>query len=296
MRNHKDTHEHPAKEGIRVVQHGMALNAVMAILKGTSGIFGNSYALVADAIESVSDVISSALVWIGLRTAALPPDENHPYGHGKAEPVAAIIVSFMLFSASVFIAFQAVKNIQTPHELPASWTLWVIGSIVLGKELIFRYVMRTGIDTGSLAVKGEAHHHRADAITSAAAFVGIAVALIFGKGYEAADDWAALLASLFIAHNALGVFRPAFSELMDEAQPDEVIQDIRKIAETVPGVLAIEKCFVRKMGFELFVDIHVIVSSEITVREGHEIAHRVKDTIIKHRPRVFNVLTHIEPG
>lgn len=286
---------HPAHTGIRAVQHGMGLNFVLMIVKATAGIVGNSYALVADAIESASDVLSSLVVWIGLRTAAKPPDEDHPYGHGKAEPVAAVLVSIMLFCASVFIGVEAIHNIQTPHELPAAWTLWVILLVIVGKELISRYVMRTAHNIDSTAVKSEAWHHRADAITSLAAAIGIGVAIIGGKGYESADDWAAMLASFFIAFNAYVVFRPAFSELMDKAVPSELTNEIRSIAMQVEGVSGIEKCFVRKMGFELFVDIHIEVDGEMSVHEGHRIAHEVKNRIMEERKNVYDVLTHVEP-
>jgi cation diffusion facilitator family transporter len=288
--------QHPAHRGIRAVQYGMGLNLLLMVVKGVAGVAGHSYALVADAIESASDVFSSLVVWIGLRTAARPPDRNHPYGHGKAEPVAGVIVSIMLALAAVFIGYQSFLNITTPHEVPKSWTLWVLGAIILGKEMIFRYVVRTAEDINSTAVKGEAQHHRSDAVTSLTAFAGIAIALIGGKGYESADDWAALFAGVFIAWNAWKIFRPSFSELMDEAQPEEVVFEIQRLAEEVQGVANIEKCFVRKMGFELFVDIHLRVDPDITVKEGHDIAHAVKDAIRARRPEVYDVLTHVEPA
>ena len=287
--------DHPAYTGIKAVQHGIGLNLLLAVVKVVAGVLGNSYALIADAIESGSDVLSSILVWIGLRTAARPPDENHPYGHGKAEPVVAILVSLMLMAASILIAVESITHITTPHETPAAWTLAVIAAIVIGKEMIFRYVMRTANDINSTAIKGEAQHHRADAITSVAAFVGITIALIGGKGYESADDWAALLAALFIAYNAWNIFRPAFSELMDEAVDGKIVSEIRAISQAVEGVSAIDKCFVRKMGFEYFVDIHVVVNGEMSVREGHDIAHRVKNAILESKPEVYDVLTHVEP-
>ena len=280
---------------MRVVQHGIGLNLVLAFVKGTAGILGHSYALIADAIESTSDVFSSSVVWIGLRTASKPPDEDHPYGHGKAEPLAAVMVSMMLMAAAIWIAVQAFHNIQTPHELPAPWTLIVLVLVVLGKEFIFRYVMSTAKDINSTAVRGEAQHHRADAITSVAAFVGITIAVIGGPGYESADDWASLLASAFIAWNAYRVFYPAFTELMDKAMPAETVKGVVEIAMTVHGVAGIDKCFVRKMGFELFVDIHVEVDGQMPVKDGHRIAHEVKEAIMSAMPNVYDVLTHVEP-
>lgn len=291
----RDPQNHPALQGIRVVQHGIGFNLVLVVVKGTAGIVGNSYALVADAIESASDVLSSILVWIGLRTAAKPPDENHPYGHGKAEPVAAIVVSLFLVGAALLIVWESIQNIRTPHGLPKAWTLIVLAAVVLGKELIFRYVMRTAKHIKSTAVSGEAAHHRADAITSVTAFVGICIALWGGPGYEVADDWAAILAGVFIAKNAWSIFRPAFSELMDEAVDGSIVEEIRALGKSVPGVEDIDKCYVRKMGFELFVDIHVVVSADMTVKEGHDIAHAVKNHIMHSKMEVYDVLTHIEP-
>jgi cation diffusion facilitator family transporter len=294
-RPHRDPLQHPALQGIRVVQHGIGLNFILVIVKGTAGILGNSYALVADAIESASDVLSSFLVWIGLRTAAKPPDANHPYGHGKAEPVAAIMVSLLLVAAAVLIVVESIHNIRTPHALPKAWTLIVLALVVVGKELIFRYVMRTAKNIKSTAVSGEATHHRADAITSITAFVGICIALWGGPGYEVADDWAAIIAGLFIAWNAWTIFQPAFSELMDEAVDGNLVNEIRELGKAVPGVEDIDKCFVRKMGFELFVDIHVVVAADMTVKQGHDIAHAVKNHIMQKKLEVYDVLTHIEP-
>lgn len=295
MSSLKKSGSHPADDGIRVVKHGIGFNLVLALVKGTAGFFGHSYALIADAIESTSDVLSSMIVWIGLRAASRPPDDDHPYGHGKAEPLAGVIVSLFLLAAAILIGVESISNIMTPHKAPKAWTLIVIGAVVIGKELVFRYVMNTAVEINSTAVKGEAQHHRADAITSVAAFIGIAIALIGGEGYESADDWAALLAGAFIAWNAYKIFSPSFSELMDKALPEDVVKEVRKVAEGVPGVIAIEKCFVRKMGFELFVDIHVEVDAQATVFEGHDIGHRVKDAIMAANPAVYDVLTHIEP-
>jgi cation diffusion facilitator family transporter len=285
-----------ARQGIKVVRHSIGFNLLLVVVKLLAGILGHSYALIADAIESASDVLGSVVVWIGLNSAARPPDKEHPYGHGKAEPIAAVVVSILLFLAGIFIAYQAFHNIATPHRLPEVWTLWILAFIIVFKELVFRYVMKTGNAIESQALKGEAQHQRSDALTSLTAFVGICIAIIGGNGYESADDWAALFASLVVGWNAWGVFRPAFSELMDEALPTEVVLDIRKIASEVPGVIDVEKCFVRKMGFELFVDIHLVVNGQLTVAEGHHIAHQVKDKIIEQRPQVYDVLTHVEPA
>lgn len=288
--------DHPALRGIKATVAGIIVNVILAILKLIAGITGHSFAMVADAIESVSDVFSSIVVWIGLRTAAQPPDEDHPYGHGKAEPLAAVVVSIALLGAAIFITIQSIKNIMTPHELPKSFTLVVLVVVIVVKEVLFRRIASIGQEIKSTAVKGDAQHHRSDAITSLAALIGIGIAIYLGKGYESADDWAALLAAVVIVWNAWKIFKPAFSELMDEALPLEVVEEVRKIAMSVDGVMDIDQCFVRKMGFEYFVDIHVVVDGNHTVRRGHEIGHMVKDEIMRQKPNVYDVLTHVEPG
>ena len=270
-------------------------NACLAIAKGITGVFGHSYALIADAIESTSDVFSSSLVLFGLKYASKPADENHPYGHGKAEPlVTFIIVGFLVISATI-IAYESIQNIQTPHETPEKYTLVVLAIIVIIKELFYRFVSKKGKETKSTSLQADAWHHRSDAITSLMAFIGISVALYMGEGYEYADDIAALLASFLIIYNAYLIFRPALSEIMDEHLYDEMIIDIRKIAGEVSGVIDTEKCFVRKTGMYYHVDLHLIVKGSISVKSGHDIAHRVKEELLVRLPEIHNVLIHIEP-
>lgn len=285
-----------ADKGIRTTFIGIVTSIILALIKGLAGYFGNSYALIADAIESTSDVFTSIIVLTGLKIAKKPADHNHPYGHGKAEPIAGILVASALFLAAIVIIVQSIHEIITPHHSPASFTLIVLVVVVLTKELLFRYIIRVGNSVESVAVKNDAWHHRSDAITSGAAFIGISIALIGGEGYEAADDYAALLASGVIIFNAYRLFKPALYEITDAAPSPEIIQKIRNESLNVSGVLAIDKCFVRKMGFEYYVDIHVIVDGNISVYQGHDIAHRVKDDLIKVYPKISDVLVHIEPA
>ncbi|KAA9325053.1 cation transporter [Adhaeribacter soli] len=286
---------HPSEKGLRSTLIGILANMGLVLIKGAAGILGNSYALIADAIESASDVLTSFIVWIGLKAASKEPDADHPYGHGKAEPLAAIVVAVALVGAAILICIQSVEHILTPHKTPEPFTLIVLGIIIVIKEGLYRYSHRVGTEVESTAVKADAWHHRADAITSLTAFVGISIALIGGDGYETADDWAALIASGIIVLNAYHIFIPAFTEIMDAAPPSEFAEEVRKAAATVPNVIGTEKCLVRKMGFEYFVDLHVIVDGDLTVREGHDIAHQVKDAIIAAKPQVYNVMVHIEP-
>lgn len=270
-------------------------NALLALIKGFTGIVGNSYALVADAIESTTDVFSSILVLLGLRYSTKPADDNHPYGHGKAEPLITFaVVGFLVISATV-IAYKSIQNIRTPHEMPETYTLIVLAAVVIFKEIFYRIVNRRSEETKSTSLKADAWHHRSDAITSLMAFIGISIALYLGEGYESADDWAALFASGFIIYNAYLIFRPALGEIMDEHLHDDVIEEIRSIAGRVEGVVGTEKCYVRKAGISFHVDLHLIVDGEISVRDGHDIAHNLKNEIQQQLPEISDVLIHVEP-
>lgn len=281
---------------MRATLTGLAVNIVLTASKLMAGIFGHSHALVADAVESLADIFSSLIVWRGLVVAAAPADEDHPYGHGKAEPLAAAVVSAMLLLAALWIAVTAISEIRQPHQAPAPYTLLVLVGVIAVKEGLFRFVLRESAAVESSAVQTDAWHHRSDAITSLAAFIGISVSLIGGKGYEAADDVAAVAAALVIAWNGWRLLRPAMNELMDRSPSREILDRIRQIAEAAPGVEAVEKLMARKMGHQYYVDMHVQVDPQMTVEHSHEIAHSVKDQVRSHFPRVRDVLVHIEPA
>ena len=271
-------------------------NAGLVVVKAVSGYLGNSYALIADAIESTTDIFASILVLLGLRYASRPADKNHPFGHGRIEPLVTFLVVGFLIVSALIIAYTSIHNITTPHALPEPWTLFVLGAIIIWKEFSFRKVMKKSRETGSTSLQADAWHHRTDAITSVAAFIGISIALFFGKGFETADDWAALFASGFILYNGYRIFRPALGELMDEHFYDDLIEDIRKISLTVEGIVGTEKCFVRKAGLGYQVDLHAMVDGDLSVTEGHEIAHKLQDKILEELPQVAYVLIHIEPA
>jgi cation diffusion facilitator family transporter len=271
-------------------------NTCLAIIKGLAGFFGNSYALIADAIESTTDIFSSFLVLFGIKYSNRPADANHPYGHGRVEPLITFLVVGFLITSATIIAYESIDNIGTPHELPKPWTLIVLGAIIIWKEYSFRLVMKRGVQTNSSSLKADAWHHRSDAITSVAAFVGISIALFLGKGYEAADDWAALFASAFILYNSYLIFRPALGEIMDEHLYEDLEAQIRKIAVSVEGVVATEKCFIRKSGMKFHIDLHAVVDGTISVKEGHDIAHLLKDTLRENIIELGHVLIHIEPN
>ncbi len=270
-------------------------NTCLAIIKGFAGFFGNSYALIADAIESTTDIFSSFLVLFGIKYSNRPADANHPYGHGRVEPLITFLVVGFLITSATIIAYESIANIGTPHELPKPWTLIVLGAIIIWKEYSFRLVMKRGVQTNSSSLKADAWHHRSDAITSVAAFIGISIALFLGKGYESADDWAALFASAFILYNSYLIFRPALGEIMDEHLYEDLEVQIRKIAVSVEGVVTTEKCFIRKSGMKFHIDLHAVVDGTISVKEGHDIAHLLKDTLRENIVELGHVLIHIEP-
>lgn len=268
---------------------------LLVLIKGTAGVLGNSYALIADAIESSADVFSSVMVLIGLKYSVRPADKNHPYGHGRFETLTTFaVIGFLVVSATI-IAYESILNINTPHEAPKIFTLYVLGGIILFKELSYRYVIHKSKQTHSSSLKADAWHHRSDAITSVMAFIGISIAVFFGDGFEAADDWAALIASGIIIYNAYRIFRPLLSEISDEQLYDDLIKHIREISRTVEGVVDTEKCHVRKMGMTYYVDLHMIVDGNMSVIEGHRIAHDLKDEIQRKIPQVADVLVHTEP-
>ncbi|WP_343330269.1 cation diffusion facilitator family transporter [Polaribacter staleyi] len=284
------------ESAIKTTYFSLISNFILAIIKGLAGFFGNSYALIADAIESTTDIFASFLVLLGFKYAKRPADENHPYGHGKIEPLITFgIVAFLVVSATV-IAYKSILNIQSPQKIPKTWTLIVLAVIIIWKEISFQIVIKKSKLTNSTSLKADAWHHRSDAITSVMAFIGISIAIIFGKGFEAADDWAALFAAGFILYNSYLILRPALGEVMDEQLYDDLILEIRKKSIEVPGVLNTEKCFIRKSGMKFHVDLHAIVNSEISVKVGHDIAHHLKDYLQAEIPNLGHILIHIEPN
>ena len=283
------------RRSIRWAQAGLLINAVLVLVKLFAGIVGHANALVADAIESSGDIFSSLIVWMGLSIAARPADEDHPYGHGKAEPLAAVVVSLMLLGAAVGISILAVREIRTPHHLPAPFTLFVAAGVIIVKEILYRRVLRVGRDVGSTAVTADAWHHRADAISSLAAFIGISIALLGGRGWEAADDWAALVAALVVAVNGVRTLRPAISGLMDEAPDRTVKERVLEAACAVEGVRNVENLKVRRSGLGFYVDLHVQADPGISLEDAHEIAATVKYAIVEAIPSVAGVLVHMEP-
>lgn len=284
------------QEAVKTTYLSILSSLLLASIKGVSGIFGNSYALIADAIESTADIFASLLVLFGIKYAHKPADDDHPYGHGKAEALVTFLVVVILLCSAGFIAYQSILNIKTPHEAPKAWTLLVLGGIIIWKEASYQFVKRKAEKLNSSALLAEAWHHRSDAITSIIAFLGIVIALFMGPGFESADDWAALFASTLIIYNSYKIFRPALSEVMDETLFPEVELKIRTVAKSVPGILDTEKCFIRKSGTKYHVELHTIVDEDMTVRVSHDLGHVLKDTLNEKIPELGYIIIHIEPS
>lgn len=285
----------PTAAGIRAAQFGLVINAVLAAVKIATGVVGHSYALVADGIESTADVFSSLIVWSGLRIASRDPDEAYPFGYGKAEPLAAAIVALLMVLAAVGISVEAVREIVTPHHAPAPFTLGVLVGVVVVKELLFRRVVTVGEAVDSTAVRADAWHHRSDAITSLAAFIGISIALLGGPGWEQADDWAALVAAVVILWSAVRLLRPAVQILMDRGADPELLEQITSVALGVEDVRSIHKLKVRRAGLGYFVDLHVQTAPAMSLHDAHIVSGKVKRAIMAAVPAVESVLIHMEP-
>jgi cation diffusion facilitator family transporter len=284
-----------SEKGIRAAQLGILVNALLAVTKLLAGVVGNSYALIADAVESGADIFSSLFVMGGLQIARRDPTDEYPFGFGRAETLATVAVALMLVGVAIGIAIEAVREILTPHHLPAAWTLGVLATVVAIKWLISRRVQTVGAEIGSTAVQADAWHHLSDAVTSTAAFIGISIALWGGPGWEPADDWAALAASAVIAFNGIAILRSALRDLMDATPDGEIVTEIRKIAEGVPEVLAVEKLFVRRSGMTYHVAIHVQASPSMVLLESHALGGQVKAAIRQALPQVGLILVHMEP-
>lgn len=290
-----DNKEDHIKVATRISIFSIVGNILLAFIKIFSGIFGNSYALIADGIESTADVLSSCLVLFGIRYTHRPADKNHPFGHGRLEPLISLLIGLFLVASSIFISVESIYNIQNPHELPKTFTLYVLVPIILWKLISYKVVLKRANLTHQSSLKADARHHLSDSITSIFAFIGISIALILGEGYAFIDDYAALAAAVVILYNSYKIMRPAIAEIMDEHVYQDMVDEVRTIAKTVEGVIGTEKCFIRKSGTEYHLDLHATVKADLTVKKGHDISHRLKDTLMEEIPYLNYVIIHIEP-
>lgn len=284
------------RRALESAQMGMLVNTVLAVVKLLAGVLGNTYALIADAVESTADIFSSVIVWSGIRLAGRKADKEYPFGYGRAESLAGAVVSLMLIGASFGIAIVAIQAIRKPSgDPPAAWTLGVLVVVIVVKEYLARRVLLVGEEVGSIAVRADAAHHRSDAITSLAAFIGISLAVIGGPAWRSADDWAALIVAVIIFYNGVALLRPALDDLMDRVPGDDLIERVSQISLGVEDVEAIEKLKIRKVGLSYFVDIHVQADPLMSLFDAHIVSGKVKSAIQAEIPEVDSVLVHMEP-
>jgi len=283
------------RRGLQSAQLGILINSLLAMVKLVAGVAGNSYALIADAVESTADIFSSLIVLLGLQISEREPTENYPFGYGRAESLAAGVVALMLIGTAIGISIEAVREIRLPHHAPAAWTLGVLVLVVIVKWFVSQRVRQTGEALGSRSLQADAWHHLSDAVTSATAFVGICLAVVMGPGWEAADDWAALVASAIILVNGGLILRGALHDLMDRTPETTFVEQVRRTAAQVPGVMAVEKLFVRRAGLRYFVEIHVQAEPLLPLRDAHAIGGHVKAEIRDQVPTVAGVVVHMEP-
>lgn len=296
----KDDLQSRAAAGRSVVLAGVLLNILLSAGKIAGGIFGRSNALIADGVESLMDLISSLFIWVALKYAAKPPDDDHPYGHGKAESLASLLGALVLASAGAMIAHNSIVQLiavahgYAPHR-PAPFTLVILIGVILLKETLYQVMVRRARRIGSNALLADAWHHRSDAVTSVAAFIGISISLIGGQAYAGADDWAALFACVVIFYSAYNTLKLSLGEMMDARVSADTEMTILNEACAVPGVLSAEKCRVRKSGLSYLADIHIRVNGNISVHQGHAISHEVKDRLMANTIPLEDVTVHIEP-
>ena len=281
--------------GIRYVQAGLLINAALAVIKVITGVLGNSYALIADGIESTTDIFSSLIVWRGMSVAARSPDAAYHFGYGKAEAMSAAVVALMLIGAAAGIAIQAVREILVPHHPPASYTLIVLVIVMIVKEVLFRRVASVSVEIDSTAVQADAQHHRADAITSAAAFIGISVAVLGGDRYASADEYAALFAAAIILVSGVRLMQPAVADLMDRAPEPGLVRLIESSACGVQGVCGVEKTLARRMGGGYRAILHVQADPSLSLRDAHFLGGQVRRRVVAEVPQVLDVVIHMEP-
>lgn len=293
MQNH--ALEKTYKEVKRAALLGLVVNLLLGIVKLIGGLIGNSFALIADAVNSLGDCVTTIVVLYALRVAQRPADEEHPYGHTRAEGIAATNVALLVILSALAVGWEAVRRLTTLHDIPPVWTLWIAGSNAVIKEGLYHYKVRVGRRTGSAAIIANAWDHRSDALCALAVLAGLLVIRVGGRPYMWADEAASLVVVAAIVWSGIGLFRRSASELMDAQADSALVREIREAAESVPDVKAVETLWVRKSGLEYFADIHIEVDGHLSVDTGHRISHHVKRHLLQQFAVLRDVLVHLEP-
>ncbi len=270
----------------------MVVNGLLALIKGVFGVLFNSSALIADAFHSLSDILSSGIVFLGLYFAQKPADDSHHYGHGKLEAVASKVVALLLIVTAIALGYNAVNLFFSSPQVPGSGAL--IGAVlsIMIKELLYRYNMRMSVKFNSSALKADAWHNRSDAITSVAALIGIGGAQI---GFPVLDPLGALVVSFLILKVGIDIYLNSIKELIDTAPTPHLIKEIERIIFETEGIENVHDIKARHHGSDIFVDIKVCVKGDRTVAEGHHYAGVAKHQVLRDLPEIKNVLIHVNP-
>lgn len=283
------------QQATRAAIVGVVANLGLGVIKLVGGLVGQSFALIADAVNSLGDVVTSLVVLFALRVAQRPADAEHPYGHTRAEAIAGSNLALLVIVSALLVGWEAVQRLTVPHDLPPVWTLWIAAANVVIKEGLYRYKVNVGRKTGSSALIANAWDHRSDAFCSLAVLIGLGIVRWGGPSWIGADEVSALVVVTAIVLSGANLFRSSASELMDSQADEQLVREIRQAAEAVPDVRAVEKLWVRKSGLEYFADIHIEVDARTTVAEGHRIGHAVKDRLVQQFTSLRDVLVHLEP-
>ncbi len=283
------------REAMRAALLGLVVNLTLGVVKLVAGIFGPSFALISDAVNSLGDTLTSIVTMAALWYAQQPADEEHPYGHTRAETVAGAYVAVLIIASALYVGWEAASRLTQLHALPPVWTLWIAGANVVIKEALYWYKRDVGQRTGSMAIIANAWDHRSDALCSLAVLIGLSVVRVAGPNYLWVDEAAALVVVSVILWTGARLLRRSTSELLDPQADAEIVGRVRSLAAAVPGVRAVEKLWVRKTGIEYLVDVHIQVDATLTVEEGHRIGHAVKDRLVRQIATVRDVLVHLEP-
>ena len=282
-------------DATRAALLGLGVNLALGIAKLVGGLVGSSFALIADAVNSLGDVVTTVVVLLALRVAQRPADAEHPYGHTRAEGIAASNVAVLIIISAMVVGWEAIQRLSHPHAVPPMWTLWLAGANIVIKEGLYRYKIKVGKRTGSGAMIANAWDHRSDALCALAVLLGLLAIRLGGPRFIWADEAASLVVMGAIIWSGVQLFRTSASDLMDVQADPELVERIRAAARQVKDVRDVETLWVRKSGLEFFADIHIEVDQHFTVAAGHRIGHEVKDRLLRDFPRLRDVLVHLEP-
>jgi cation diffusion facilitator family transporter len=282
--------------GQRVAALGMLVSAVLAVIKIVAGVTGHSAAVLSDGLESAGDVFASGFVLLGLSLAAKPPDEDHPYGHGRAETLTGLLIGLVLTAGGALISFASIERVGHPRMAPASFVVWPLLASLAAKSSLALLKFRYGGRLSSAALTADAWNDAMDCLSATVALAGVGMALWNPARFLDADQYGGFVVGLIVVSTGLRVSRDTALQLMDTMPGEHLMSQVRAEAATVAGVRGVEKCFARKTGLRYHVDLHLEVDPEMTVRQSHDIAHRVRLHIRERLSWVADVLVHVEPA